>query len=160
MAIKINLVKAERKVAEPGRYVADIVKAEVKKSKSNSENDNLAIELLLDGDYHPEYEDLRIYTNLSQTEQSWFRTVELLKAIRGEEELQADNEEGDLEFEEDDLVGEKVVVDLSIDDKYDPKNPRNQVESFMSLAEFEAEDNEDTIEEVVNRSEEEVKKKK
>ena len=131
MTIKINLKKAERKVAPAGDYLCNIVIAEIRASKADPESNNLHLELVPDQDAHPELVGVRLYDERSLKEQSWFRVVELLEAVRGGE-LKADNEEGDLEFDENGLVGEQVGCVVSVDEDYDPENPRNRVDAYFT----------------------------
>ena len=129
MTVKINLKRAQRKVLEDGEYKCNILVAEIRPSKSDPTSNNLHLELVPDIEAHPESGGARLFDERSLKEQSWFRVVELLEAIKGE--LVADNEEGDLEFDEDELVGEAVGVVVSVDEEYDPDNPRNRVEAYF-----------------------------
>ena len=131
MTVKINLKRAERKVAPAGDYLCNIVVAEVRPSKSDPKSNNLHLELTVDEAAHPEMAGVRLYDERSLKEQSWFRVVELLEATKGGN-LDADNEEGDLEFDEEALVGEVVGCGVSVDDTYDPENPRNRVDYYFA----------------------------
>ena len=131
MTVRINLVKAERKVLPEGDYQFQIAVCEQRTAKSG--NPSLHLELLTDPEVHPEFENVRIFMDLSLLEQSWFRTVELLAAVRGEELV--GDEEGDLEFQPEDLVGQMVGAYVIVDDSYDGV-ARNKVTGFFPVAEF------------------------
>ena len=129
MTVKINLKRAQRKVLEAGEYKCNIAVAELRKSKADPKSSNLHLELTVDPEAHPEIGSVRLFDERSLKEQSWFRVVEFLEAVKGE--LQAENEEGDFEFDEDELVGEPVGVVVEIDDTYDPENPRNRITAYF-----------------------------
>jgi len=103
----------------------------VRPSKSDPKSNNLHLELVVDEAAHPEMAGVRLYDERSLKEQSWFRVVELLEAVK-KGELSADNAEGDLEFDEEALVGESVGCGVSVDDVYDPENPRNRVDFYFN----------------------------
>ena len=133
MTVKINLKRAERKVLPEGDYLCNIAVAEVRPTK-DKKSENLHLELTVDGDVHPEFAGVKIYDERSLKEQSWFRVVEMLEAVKripAGEQLPAD-ENGDLEIEEDELVGESVGCSVSVDESYDPEHPRNRVDSYFN----------------------------
>jgi len=134
LTVKINLKRAERKVAPAGDYLANIVASEVRESKSDPESSNLHLELTIDAAAHPELEGLKLYDDRSMKEQSWYRIVELMEAVTGKK-LEASNEEGDFEFDEETLIGEQVGVALSVDEDYDPDHPRNRVDAYFAAEE-------------------------
>ena len=140
MTVKINLKKAERKVLPEGDYLCNIAVAETRPNKAG-DSENLHLELTVDGDVHPEYAGVKLYDERSLKEQSWFRVVEFLEAVKKiapGETLPAD-EDGDLEFEEDELIGEPVGCSVSVDEDYDPEHPRNRIDSYFNPDEADAE---------------------
>ena len=152
MTVRINLKKAERKVLPDDDYLFSVAVCEQRPAKVSG-NPNLHLELLVDEETHPEFANARVFTDLSLLEQSWFRTVELLEAVRGES-LTAEDEEGNMEFEPEDLIGQMVGARVTVDDQYDGI-PRNKVTQFFAVAEFGGEAAEGEVE-----VEEEVKAKK
>lgn len=135
MTVRINLKAAERKVLPDDDYLFSIALAEQRQAKATG-NPNLHLELTVDPDTHPEYGGVRVFIDLSLLEQSWFRTVELLEAVRGEA-LVADDEEGNLDFEPEDLMGHAVGAHVVVDDSFDGI-PRNKVTQFFPVAEYAA----------------------
>ena len=133
MTVKINLKRAERKVLPEGDYLTSIAVCEQRQAKVSG-NPNLHLDLLVDEDTHPEFAGVRVFTDLSLLEQSWFRTVELLEAVKGES-LEAENEEGDMDFEPEDMIGQAVGVHVMVDDTYD-QVPRNKITQFFPVAEY------------------------
>jgi len=141
LTVKINLKRAERKVMPEGDYLCNIAVAEIRPTKDKL-SENLHLELTVDSETHPEFAGVRIYDERSLKEQSWFRVVEFLEAVKRiapGEQLPAD-ENGDLEFEEDELVGESVGCSVSVDEDYDPEHPRNRVDSYFNPEEAEGEE--------------------
>ena len=134
MTVRINLKKAERKVLPAADYLLEIAVSEQTTSKSG--NPNLHLELLPDVDQHPEFEGARLFHDMSLLEKSWYRSVELLEAVGGGEGLEADNEEGDLEFEPEDFIGKKVGATVVVDDSYDG-TARNKITGFFPVSDFE-----------------------
>ena len=139
---KINLKRAERKVLPAGDYVVNVVVSELRESQADldkveagdlSEDEVsqvLHLEFLPDKEIHPEFEGARLFDNRSLKEGSWFRIVELMEAVTGSG-LEAENEEGDLDIDEDELVGKRVGVSVIVDEEYDPKSPRNRIEGYF-----------------------------
>ena len=133
MTVKINLKKAERKVLPEADYILLIDKSEQRKAKTEAGHPTLHLEYLVDPDTHPEFAGVRLFSDMSLQEQSWFRVVEILAAATGE--LVPLNEEGDFEFEPDDLVGSKVAAVVTVDDSYDGV-PRNRVGTVYSVDQY------------------------
>lgn len=132
--IKINLKKAQRRVAPAGEYLCNCAVAEIRPTK-DKKSTNLHLEWTIDEEAHPEFGGIRLYDERSMKEQSWFRIVELLEAMSPEGEVKADNEAGDLEFDEEALVGEQVGCVVEVDEEYDPDNPRNRVNAYFPASE-------------------------
>jgi len=139
MTVKINLKRAERKVIPEDDYLLNITAAQQRKAKSSGEA-TLHLDLRVDGETHPDYAESPLYLDLSLQEQSWFRVVELCKAALGE--LSADDE-GDFEFEPEDLIGSQIAAHVIVSDEYDG-TPRNYIDrrsgSVYSPAEFRVEE--------------------
>jgi len=136
MSVKINLKRAERKVLDAADYLLEITLAEQREAKVSG-NQNLHIEAIPDAEMHPEAVGAKLYLDLSLQEQSWYRTVELLEAVNGEP-LEAENEDGDLQFEPEELVGKKVGASVVVDNAYDGID-RNKITGFFPVGEFESE---------------------
>lgn len=135
--LKVNLKKAARIVAPEGEYIANIVKSVLRDSKASVERgdkpvaQNLHLEFKLDGDITPAVADaMKIFLELPQVEQSWYRTVELLEAVKGEP-LEGDKN-ADYEFDESSLEGAQVGVRVTVDDVYDPAHPKNVIGGFFN----------------------------
>jgi len=138
MTVKINLQRAARKVAPEDDYICLVDVCQEGVSKAN--DPKLHLEYLIDPDTHPEYAGVRIWSDMSLKEKSWFRIVELAGAVLGE--LQPENEEGDFEFEPSDFEGQKVAAHISIDEEYDG-TPRNKVDFVYNVEDFGAEPEEE-----------------
>lgn len=141
MTVRINLKRAERKVLPEDDYLFSIAVCEQRQAKATG-NPNLHLELVTDPDTHPEFGGVKVFIDLSLLEQSWFRTVEFLEAVKGES-LEAEDEEGNMEFEPEDLVAKPVGAHVVVDDSYDGV-PRNKITQFFPVAEFGAEPEEET----------------
>lgn len=142
--LKVNLKKAARIIAPADDYIANITKAELRDSKASKERgdnpvaQNLHLEFKIDGDIHPAAADaMKIYLELPQVENSAYRTVELLQALKNEP-LEGD-ENADVELDEKELEGAQVGIRVGVDEDYDPAHPKNVVTAFFNAAEALAE---------------------
>lgn len=134
MTVKLNLRKAERRVlpeTEEG-YILNINVAQLGESKNG--NPKLHIEFLVDEEAHPEFAGVRIYRDFSLLDQSLWTVKDLLNAALGEDNVAEQDEEGNFEFDEDDLVDCQVGAKIMVDDAYDG-TPRNVVGQIFPVGE-------------------------
>lgn len=136
MTVRINLKRAERKVLPEDDYLFSIAVCEQREAKQ-TKNPNLHLELIVDEETHPEFGGTKVYVDLSLLEQSWFRTVEFLEAVTGGP-IESEDEEGNMEFEPEDQIGQLVGAHVVVDDSYD-RVPRNKITQFFPVAEFNVE---------------------
>jgi len=131
MGVKINVERARRKVLPEADYVCNIVVCEQAIAKGSGAP-KLHIEYTVDPEYHPEFADIRLISDISLQEQSWYRVLELVEAAVGEMEP---DEKGDIEFEPSELVGCQVAVQVWVDDSYNGI-PRNRVGAVYPVSEY------------------------
>lgn len=121
--MRINLTRARQRTVLPeGDYLFDIDVADQRQSKQG--NPKLHLEYVLNDEDHEEYKGTRVFDDPSLLEQSWFRVVDIFEAALGE--LEPEDEEGNIDLDETQLVGCSVAVRVTVDDTFDGV-PRNKV---------------------------------
>ena len=122
MGVKINVSKARRRVLPAGERVLNIDVCKWDKAKSSGEK-KVHLELLVDGVQHPDFEDVRLYLDISAGEKSKYRLLELAEAVYG---TVAEDEDGNFDFSPKDYIGGQVSGYVSVSTEFDG-TPRNKI---------------------------------
>jgi len=130
MTVKINLKKAARTVLEEGNYGLNIVVCE--QGESQAGKPKIHLEYVPNQEMHPDLGGARLFEEISLQEQAWFRVLALLQAVMGNVE---GDDEGDFEFDPEELIGATIGAYIIVDDSYDG-TPRNRVQSVFPVEEL------------------------
>jgi len=132
--VKINLVRSERTILPDGDYQVRIEVADMRTSQRG--NPTLHIEMVTEGNEDSTLDGVRLFRDQGMGPESAFYIAELARAVYGDIE---GDEDGEFEFNTDDLMDIVLGCRVTIDSSYDGRE-RNRVDGFFSADEFGSED--------------------
>ena len=115
--MKINTVTSQRRLLAPGWYYAEFTSAKFfpagnpQRSGQGSTNPVLDVELITKGNSIEETEGIKLYDSQSLLPQSMWSALLVAKSAFGELDV---DDDGEVEIEWSDMVGQPVMVQVSI----------------------------------------------